>query len=111
MCMDMCIGAYGSLRTASDDPTSTRVFGADALSWFGARPIRALKIDVEGGELGVLLHLTPAFRSRQIRLAVVELTTKFWHERNITRHQAWEVIRPIVVAGYRVSVVQVAITI
>ena len=97
-------GAYGSLEKATLN--GKKVFGVDALKIIGEKEIQILKIDVEGGELGVLTHLMPLFKKRQVHNAVIEFTTRFWKQKNIKRATAWKTIKQIYRSGYDVHVVE-----
>eukprot|EP00035_Acanthoeca_spectabilis_P002567 m.88387 g.88387 ORF g.88387 m.88387 type:complete len:131 (+) comp11638_c1_seq1:2-394(+) len=59
-----------------------------------------MKIDVEGGELGVIQHLLPLFRARQIDMAIIEVTRPFYDKQGRTFADVWPVMKQIYDAGY-----------
>jgi FkbM family methyltransferase len=92
-------GAYDSLKNAEKAKGHTQVEGADVIRLVGNAHVRFMKIDVEGGELGVIEHVLPLFRTGQIGTAIIEVTTRFWEQRGVSRQAAWHVIRKVYDAG------------
>jgi len=97
-------GAYTSLEKAERDGHA--INGADVFSIIGSRHIHILKIDTEGGELGALTHLMPLFTNHQVNIAVIEFTTLFWKQRQVSRRAAWNIIRSLFTSGYKVWIVE-----
>jgi FkbM family methyltransferase len=92
-------GAYDSLKKADGAKGHTLLQGANVIALVGDAHVRFMKIDVEGGELGVIEHVLPLFRSGQIGIAIIEFTTIFWQQRGISRKSAWDIIRKIYDSG------------
>jgi len=92
-------GAHNTLKKADAAEGHQLLQGANVMALVGNAHVRFMKIDVEGGELRVIEHVLPLFRSRQIGEAIIEFTTTFWEQRGVSRQAAWNIIRKIYDSG------------
>jgi FkbM family methyltransferase len=92
-------GAYNTLKKADAAEGHQLLQGANVMALVGNAHVRFMKIDVEGGELRVIEHVLPLFRSGQIGEAIIEFTTTFWEQRGVSREAAWNIIRKIYDSG------------
>ena len=99
-------GAYGSLEAAMQHENAVKVYGANMSRLIGDRTIHLMKIDTEGGELQIINNMMRYFATGIIRTAVIELTTRFWKQRNTTRQTAYDIVVNLFRYGYDISVLE-----
>jgi len=85
------------LESVSDDGSSNSTEIILKENW----EFSLVKIDVEGGEIGVLRMLLPFFKAKQIRTCVWEATPDWWGQVKVTRSDVWAVMETILKFGYK----------